>query len=145
MTNLAGLLRNWLCQQPEPRGRLYTGDIRVRVDRDPDTFVGIDLAYISADLASETSDDALFIDGLPTVLADVEILSPSDTVEGIREKSNAYLAAGVPLVWEVNPFSKVVAAYRPGAPPGHFNVTQDLTADPHLPGFRVPVVEVFAG
>jgi Uma2 family endonuclease len=142
MTNLAGLLRNRLRQQSEPRGRLYTSDIRVRVDRDPDTFVGIDLATISADLALQTAADALFIDGIP-VLA-IEILSPSDIALGIREKTNAYLGAGVPLVWEVDPFSKVVAVYRPGSPPEHFNVTQDLTAEPHLPGFRVPVAEVFA-
>ena len=66
-------------------------------------------------------------------------------VEGIAEKTEAYLEAGVPLVWEVNPFPEVMAAaYRPGLPPEHFNVTQDLTAEPHLPGFRVPVANVFA-
>jgi hypothetical protein len=28
-------------------------------------------------------------------------------------------------------------------PPELFNVTQDLTAEPYLKGFRVPVAEVF--
>jgi Uma2 family endonuclease len=142
MTNLAFLLSLWLRQQPQPRGRLYTGDVRVRIHRDPDTFVGIDLAYIAADLASRTADDASFIDGLP-VLA-IEILSPTDTVEGIREKTNAYLDAGVPLVWEVNPFTQIVAAFRRGVPPDLFNVSHELTAEPELPGFRVPVAEIFA-
>lgn len=142
MTNLAGLLYIWLKQQPQPRGRVYTGDVRVRVHRDPDTFVGIDLAYISAELAAQTAEDALLFDGLP--LLAIEILSPTDTVEGITEKTQAYLEAGVPLVWEVNPFSKIVISYRPGLPPELFNVTQEITAEPHLPGFRVPVAEIFA-
>ena len=25
-----------------------------------------------------------------------------------------------------------------------FNITQELTAEPHLPGFRIPVAEIFA-
>jgi Uma2 family endonuclease len=141
MTNLARPLSNWLKQQPRPRGRLYTGDIRVRIRRTPDTFVGIDLAYIGADLAAQTAKDAKFIDGIP-VLA-IEILSPNDTVEEIGEKIQAYLKAGVPLVWEVNPVFESVTVHRPGMPPELFNVTQDLTAEPHLKGFRVPVAEIF--
>jgi Uma2 family endonuclease len=139
---LSHLIHKWLERQPSPRGWLFAGDIRVRIHRDPDTFVGIDLAYISADLAAQAAEDATFIDGMPVLT--IEILSPSDTVEGIREKRRAYLDAGVRLVWEVDPFSKVVTVYRPGMPPELFNVTQDLTAEPYLPGFRVPVAEIFA-
>jgi len=140
--NLSHLLREWLRQRPKPRGRLYAGDIRVRLRRDPDTFVGVDLAYISADLAARTANDATFIDGIP-VLA-IEILSPSDTVEGIGEKVRSYLEAGVPVVWEVSPMYEAVTVHRPGLPPELFNVTHELAAEPHLPGFRVPVAEVFA-
>jgi Uma2 family endonuclease len=141
-SNMDFLLGAWLRQQPRPRGRLFAGDIRVRLQRDPDSFVGIDLAYISADLASQTAKDALFIDGIP-VLA-IEIFSPSDTVAEIAEKTESYLEAGVPLVWEVNPFSETVSAYRPGQPPELFNITHELTAEPHLPGLRIPVAEIFA-
>jgi Uma2 family endonuclease len=142
MVNLSHLLHAWLRQQPQPRGRLYAGNLPIRIRRDPDTFVGIDLAYISADLAAQTAKAARFIDGVP-VLA-IEILSPSDTVDGVAEKVQAYLDAGVPLVWEVNPFYEAVTVHRPGLPPELFNITQDIAAEPHLPGFRVPVAEVFA-
>jgi Uma2 family endonuclease len=74
----------------------------------------------------------------------IEILSPSDTIEGVAEKVHAYLDAGVLLVWEVSPFYRAVTVHRPGMPPEFFNVTHDLTAEPHLPGFLVPVAEVFA-
>jgi len=141
MANLARLLGVWLTQQPRPRGRLYVGDIRVRVSRDPDTFVGVDIAYIAAELAAQTAKDAKFIDGVP--LLAVEILSPRDTVEEIGEKVDAYLKAGVLLVWEVSPKYEAVTVHRPGMPPELFNVTQDLTAEPHLRGFRIPVADIF--
>ncbi len=103
--------------------------------------MGVDIAYIAADLAAQTAEDAKFLDGVP-VLA-IEILSPSDTVEEIGEKIDAYLNVGVSLVWEVSPRYKAVTVHRPGMPPELFNVTQDLTAEPYLCGLRVPVAEVF--
>lgn len=142
MTNLAVLLGSRLRQQPAPRGRLLTGDARVRIRRAPDTYFGIDLAYISADLAARTAKDARFIDG-PPVLA-VEILSPNDTAEDMADKVREYLDAGVALVWEVSPFYETVIVHRPDARPALFNDQQELTAEPHLPGFRVPVAEIFA-
>ena len=95
----------------------------------------------AADLAAQTAEDAKFLDGVP-VLA-IEVLSPSDTMEENGEKVDAYLNAGVSLVWEVNPKYKAVTVHRPGKPPELFNVTQDLTAEPFLPGLRIPVAEVF--
>jgi Uma2 family endonuclease len=141
-SNLARLLGNWLQGQPAPRGRLYTGEARVYLRHFPSSMVGIDLAYITPEHAARTAPAAPYIDG-PPVLA-VEILSPSDTMEGIAEKVADYLDAGVALVWEVNAYYKTVTVHRPEAPPLFFNEQQDLTAEPHLPGFRVPVAEIFA-
>jgi Uma2 family endonuclease len=141
-SNLNYLLGHWLRQQPRPRGAVYSGDIGVRLRRNPDTFVGIDLAYISPEHKARKPKDATFIDG-PPVLA-VEILSPHDTTEDIAEKVREYVAAGVPLVWVVNPFFRTVTVHRPDARPEMFNEGQELTAEPHLPGFRAPVAEIFA-
>lgn len=142
MTNLARLLGVWLKGQTLPRGSLYTGDARVRLRRDPDTFVGSDLAYVSAELEAKTDPDSTFIDGPPVLV--VEITSPSDSAESIAEKVRAYLRAGVPLVWEVNPLFQTVTVHRPDARPVLFNVDQDITAEPHLPGFRAAVADIFA-
>jgi Uma2 family endonuclease len=142
MGSLSFLLIAWIRQQPQPRGRLYTGDVRVRIRRNPDTFVGADVAYISPDLAAQTAKDASFIEGIPTLT--IEITSPSDTAESMAEKVVSYLKAGVPLVWEVNPYYEAVTVHRPARPPELFNVSQDIAAEPHLPGFRVPVAEIFA-
>jgi Uma2 family endonuclease len=143
MSNLAGSLMIWLRDQPRPRGRLYTGDARVRIRRNPDTFVGSDLAYLSPEHASRTAPKATFIDGAPALVA--EILSPSDTHEDITEKVQEYLAAKVSIVWIIDPALRTITANRPDAPPEIFSEGQDLTAEPHLPGFRMPVAEVFEG
>ncbi len=54
-----------------------------------------------------------------------------------------YLAAGVAHVWVMSPRFQTVTVFRPDTPPVLRNVTDDLTAEPELPGFRVPVARVF--
>src|SRR5437879_4892815 len=51
---LGQLLQNWLVQQAEPRGEVLVGDAGFRLRRKPDTTVGIDVAYISAELSAAT-------------------------------------------------------------------------------------------
>ena len=99
------------------------------------------MAFISAEVASRRTADTTLIDGAP-VLA-VEILSPSDTQIDINEKIDEYLAAGVLVVWVIDPHHRTVTAHRPRTRPAMVNDTQELTADPELPGFRVAVVSLF--
>lgn len=142
VARLAQLLANWADQQPEPRGQVLGGEAGCRLRRNPDTTVGIDVVYISAELAAQDPADTTLIDGVP-VLA-VEILSPSSTEEEINEKLDEYLAAGVALVWVVDPHFHTVTVYRPDVGPLLVNASQDLTAEPHLPGFRIAVARIFA-
>jgi Uma2 family endonuclease len=134
-------LERWVDQQPEPRGQVLTGDASFRLRRDPDTKVGIDVAYISADLAVTVSEGARFVDGIP-ILA-VEILSPSDKQQTITKKVRAYLDTGVALVWVVEPVFRTITIYQPDAGPRLVNDGERLSAEPHLPGFEVAVADVF--
>jgi Uma2 family endonuclease len=137
---IAQLLGDWLETQPEPHGMVVSGEAGFHLSGDPETSVGIDVAYVSHEVAAVASEAALF-EG-PPVLA-VEILSPSDTQERIDEKLAVYLETGVALVWVVNPRFRTVTVYRPDAPPVLFNDRQELTAEPHLPGFCVSVARLF--
>lgn len=141
MTRVSKFLDNWLDQQPVPRGSVLSGEAGVRLTRDPDTTVGVDVIYVSAEVAARSSDDTTIIDGAP-VLA-VEILSPNDTQDQINDKLDEYLAAGVLLVWIIDPRRRTVTIYRPDQEPVLVNVHQELSGEPHLPGFRVPVAELF--
>lgn len=140
-SNIAKSLGVWLDSQPQPRGEVLTGEAAFQLRRHPDTTVGIDVAYISAQTAQANPDDAYIIDGIP-VLA-VEILSPSDKQQDVLEKVRDYLDAGVPLVWVAETVFKTITVYRPGAEPEMFTVKQEITAEPHLPGFRAAVAEMF--
>jgi Uma2 family endonuclease len=140
-TRVAHFLDAWLDGQPQPRGLVLSGEAGVRLRRDPDTTVGVDVVYVSAAVLARQTDDSTIIDGVP-VLA-VEILSPSDTQDEVIEKVADYLAAGVALVWVIEPRYRTVTVYRPNAEPELINVRQELSAEPHLPGFRVPAARLF--
>ncbi len=52
--------------------------------RDPNTLVGIDVAYFSAEVLERQTDETTLIEGPPTLA--IEVLSPSDRTEDIRDK-----------------------------------------------------------
>lgn len=141
MARVGYLLEAWLEQQPRPRGSVLTGEVGVRLRRDPDSTVGIDVIYVSSEVEARQPDDTTIIEGVP-VLA-VEILSPDNTMEEIDEKIEEYLQAGVPLVWIINTRQRTVTVHRPNQEPELVYVRQELSGEPHLPGFRVPVAELF--
>lgn len=140
---IAQRLNNWVDLQPAPRGVVVVGEARIRLRADSPTFVGVDVAYFEARSLPEKPRKARFIDG-PPVLA-VEILSPSDEQEDVADKVREYLDAGVPLVWIVDTFFSTVTVHQPEARPQLFNVDQEITAEPFLPGFRVAVADLFEG
>lgn len=136
------LLNRWLDTQPGPRGQVVGGEAGFRLRRDPDTFVGIDVAYVPHQLAAATPRKAAYFDGPPTLA--VEVLSPSDRQDDVADKVQEYLARGVAVVWVVDTDFETVRVHRPDAPPVLFNVDDELTAEPQLPGFRTPVARLFA-
>jgi Uma2 family endonuclease len=141
ITALASLLRQWSKTQPTPRPRVFSADIYFRLQADPETDVGVDIAVATPAQAATVTPNLRFIDG-PPILA-VEVLSANDVHEDVHEKLEAYLDAGTPVVWIVDPFDSTVTVYRRGQEPVMFNRTQELPGEPDLPGFRCPVAEIF--
>jgi Uma2 family endonuclease len=138
---VTSVLGAWLATQPEPRGEVACGEVGFRLRTNPDTTVGIDVAYVSAAQVSAPPTGTTMFDG-PPVLA-VEVLSPNDRYEDTMDKVDDYLSCGVPLVWVVDTRRRTVTVYRPGAEPELFNRTHTLSGDPELPGFSTPVSAYF--
>ena len=141
VSNVTGVLGNWAVALQKPRGRVYCGGTPFRIRHGPDTLVDIDVAYVDADVAERTPKNAVIVEGA-SILA-VEVLSPSDKLEYIWAKVQDYLDAGTQYVWVVDPGFETVSVYRPDVPPTMLNADQELTAEPHLPGFRCRVGELF--
>lgn len=136
------LLKAWLETRSRPRGEILSGEAGFRIRRNPDTAVGIDVAYVSHEVAVREPDDTRLVDGPPTLA--VEILSPNDKQEELTAKLDSYLEAGVPLVWVVEPHFQTVTVYTPGGRPEMYSGEDVLSGEPHLPGFRATVGRIFA-
>lgn len=140
MANLSKLVGNWRDQQPEPRGDVLCGEAGVRLTRNPDTIVGIDVVYIAPDVVVRQTEETTIIEGVPLLAA--EILSPSDTIEEVREKTAKSLSAGVPLVWIIDPYDRTATVYRANRSPILVPEDQELH-DESLPGLRLRVTDLF--
>jgi Uma2 family endonuclease len=75
----------------------------------------------------------------------VEVASPSDLAYQIEAKIEEYQKAGVKLVWQVRPYSRQIDVYRlsKGLIPEPIGIEGELSGEDVLPGFRLPVVEIF--
>jgi Uma2 family endonuclease len=74
----------------------------------------------------------------------VEVLSPGNTPQEMDRKGRDYFAAGVSLVWHVEPAARTVRVFTASDRSTLLHEGQDLTGDPVLPGFVLPLRELFA-
>lgn len=99
-----------------------------------------DMAFVSTAKQPEPSHETY--NPQPPDLA-VEVLSPTDSADIVRLKVANYLAAGT-LVWLVNPEARTVEVYRPGRPAQRLTAGETLEGDVVLPGFTLPVRDLFS-
>jgi len=71
-----------------------------------------------------------------------EIISPTDRPFDIRTKRQLYLQAGI-LLWEVYPEAQSIDVYAPGQPVRTLGMDDTLDGGDVLPGFTLPVREIF--
>ena len=84
---------------------------------------------------------------IPAIAPDlaVEVLSESNTEAEMARKLHEYFAAGVRLVWLVDPEARTVAVYTaPEQPIQTLTEADTLDGGDVLPGFTLPLRELFA-
>jgi Uma2 family endonuclease len=74
----------------------------------------------------------------------VEVLSPSNRPGENARKAAIYRECGVPLVWYVDPFKQIVIVYAQNAEPRTLAIGDTLDGGDVLPGFALPLTELFA-
>jgi Uma2 family endonuclease len=73
----------------------------------------------------------------------VEVTSPGDSVYEVDQKIQEYLAAGVSLVWEVNPELRTILIHRQDGTVTRLGENDEITGENVLPGFRCRVGDFF--
>jgi len=73
----------------------------------------------------------------------VEVVSPHELTHATLAKVQEYFAAGVGAVWRVQPHVRQVYCYSSPTAVRILTPADDLTGDPVVPGFRLPLAELF--
>ncbi len=110
------------------------------LQRDPDVLLAPDLAFVQRDRVP--ADEDIYPALAPDLV--IEVISRSQTGPSIAEKIALYLAAGVRLVWAIDPERRTVRVCRPGAADRVLTDAETLTGEDVLPGFRIEAGRLFA-
>ena len=102
-----------------------------------------DVAFTSWDRLPGRQRPAAPVPHLAPNLA-VEVLSQSNTPGEMAVKRQDYFAAGVELVWEINPDARTVAVYTSVTDITTLTAADALDGGAVLPGFTLPLRDLFA-
>ena len=69
----------------------------------------------------------------------IELRSPSDRLNNLREKMSEYVANGAQLGWLIDPIEKKIHVYRPGADVEILDDPEKISGGPLLSGFVIDV------
>ncbi len=124
-------------------GKLYTNDTGFLIGSDPDHVRAPDIAFVRRErLEAAAGRITGYFPGPPDLA--IEVISPHDRYTEVAEKVADWLAAGVQLVILVAPRRRSVTCHTPNQTPVTLTEQDTLDGSPVLPGWQMPVSEIFA-
>ena len=141
--HIAGIFITFLNVHVRPRrmGRVGGTDVGVLIQRDPDMVREPDVYYVSADRLPHDVRVQGYLEVMPELV--VEIVSPRDQQQAVNDKTTMWLAHGVLMVIEVYPAEQAVMVHRKAAPSVTLTGDDVLDGGDVLPGFILPLSEIF--
>ena len=123
-------------------GRPVSGDTAFVLARDPDTVRIPDVAFVRHERLPPP-----LVSGRAALAPDlaVEIHSPNDRPGEVQQKLADYFAAGVQLVWLVDPDEQTVEVWTPGGLDRRCTTAETIDGGTVIPGFRCPGARFFDG
>ena len=122
-------------------GRVFGSDSGIRLERGPDTVREPDVGFISAEKLPLGTRVTSYAEVVPELV--VEIASPSDTLREMNDRAHMWLRYGVEMVVVTYPDNRTLDVYRQDGPTITLGEDDTLDGAPVLPGFTLPVREVF--
>ena len=118
------------------------GETGFIVERNPDSVIAADVAFISRERLATVENREKFGPSAPDLA--VEVLSPGNKVKEINEKIALYFAAGSRAVWVINARRRTVAVDSSPSEFRTLNEQDRLEGGDVLPGFELKLSELFA-
>jgi len=132
------LLENWARGGPGGFVGVESGFV---LRRGPDVVRAPDVFYVRKERIPAAGVPEAFWELAPDLA--VEVVSPSEGAEEIREKVRDYLKAGTPLVWEIYPRFREVIAHALDGLARAYGTDDSLEGFDALPEFYCDVAELF--
>ena len=127
--------------RPARLGRVGGTDGGVLIRRNPDNVREPDVFFVSVERLPLDVRVQGYLEVVPELV--VEIVSPSDTAQDVSEKIAMWLELGVSMALEVRPATRSILVHRPGQPPITLSGDDALDGGDILPGFSLPLSEIF--
>ncbi len=135
--NIAYLLNAYV--RSRSLGWVLTGEVGIYTRRGPDHVRAADVAFVSKNQVSVIPSG--FLDTPPELV--VEIVSPSDRWQDLRDKIDEYFLVGVHTLWIVEPKTRTIMVHSSPATATKYNETQNIATSETLRGLEIAVSEVF--
>lgn len=138
MVNAASILHEFV--RRHQLGKVVGGDAGFVLHRGPDSVLGPDIAFISAERLPPPEQRVGWLEAAPDLV--IEVRSPSDRPGDIARKVREYLDTGVRAVWILDPRRRTAAVHLAGVEPVTLRADETLDAGDVVPGFRVRVADL---
>lgn len=138
--NLAAPLHQYV--KANHLGEVFAAETGFLIARNPDTVRAPDVAFVQRQGVETTGDVPGYWPGAPDLA--VEVVSPNDLYSEVAEKVDAWLTAGTQLVIIVDPRRQTITVHRSPTAMQTLTVNDTLDGAPVLPGWSLPVREVFS-
>jgi Uma2 family endonuclease len=120
-------------------GRVFGAETGFLIEQNPDTVRAPDFAFVGSESIKRPRQG--FLAGAPDLA--VEVISPNDTSTFVNAKSEQWLRSGCQTVWLIDPARETAAVCTLESGVYVMRSAEVLTDAKLLPGFELPVSELF--
>lgn len=127
---------------PRRLGRIFNAATGFVITEGPPMVRMPDVSFVRVGRLPADRERSRFVRVMPDLA--VEIISQLDRTGDVLAKAMLWLEAGVRILWLVDPDARTVTVMEPGRPLRKLTVAQTLDGGEVLPGFLLPVADIFS-